>query len=339
MRMVRWPKGLLDMFELTQEFLQRLQTGVIAPVYLFLANADVRFYWAYLAAVPVILLIMKLRGGAAAETVAKVFAKETWLSDSARIDVWLFVLNLLLQFTLLAGMFLNVAAVASATALLLKGAGLPHLLSYFGWGAMAGLTVAAFIAADFGKFIVHYWAHRIPALWEFHKVHHAAEVLNPFTAERFHPVEQIFDSLVIGLLLGVTNGVFIALAGPGLDPFQIAGANVLWVVANIAGGPLRHMPAWFSYGPKVEAWILSPAQHQIHHSEDERHFDKNLGSTLALWDRLFGTLYVTRGVENIRYGLGAESAEFRTVAANYWRPIAAVATLLARRPAANRATA
>lgn len=312
------------MLEQTHEFIQRLQFGIAAPAHQMLASADVRFYWAYLAAAPLILLIMKLRGGAEGATVARVFHKDTWLSDSALVDIWIFVLNSILQVTLLAGLFLNAAIVATATAGLLKSVGLPQLLSPFSLAAMLGLTVTAFVAADFGKFIVHYWAHRIPAFWEFHKVHHAAEVLNPFTAERFHPVEQIFDSLVIGVLIGAANGLFMALAGPNFDSWQIAGANVFWVIANIAGGPLRHMPAWFSYGPKIENWILSPAQHQIHHSEEERHFDKNLGSTLALWDKMFGTLYVTHGVENIRYGIGAESAEFRSVAANYWRPFAAV---------------
>lgn len=326
------------MLDQIHEFLQRVQLGLIAPAHLFLAEADVRFYWAYLAAVPVIFIIMKLRGGAEAQTIAKVFAKETWLSPSARVDMWLFVLNYILQLSLLAGLFLNAAVVANATAGLLKSVGVPQLLLPFSLAAMLGLTVTAFVAADFGKFIVHYWAHRVPALWEFHKVHHSAEVLNPFTAERFHPVEQIFDSLVIGALIGAANGLFMALAGPNFDLWQIAGANVLWVAANLAGGPIRHMPVWFSYGPKVENWILSPAQHQIHHSEDVRHFDKNLGSTLALWDRLFGTLYVTRGVENIRYGIGAESAEFRTVAAAYWRPFAAVAKRF-RRPSEEPAAA
>jgi sterol desaturase/sphingolipid hydroxylase (fatty acid hydroxylase superfamily) len=312
------------MFDQTSDLLQRLQAGLSAPVRLFLVNADVRYFWAYLAAVPLILLIMKARGGPEAATIGRVFHKDTWLADSALVDVWLFVLTSILQFTLLAGLFLNAAMVADLTANLLKSAGAPHLLSEHGLGAMIALTITAFLAADFGKFIAHYWAHRVPALWEFHKVHHAAEVLNPFTAERFHPVELIFDSLVIGVLTGAANGVFIALAGPGLSPVQIAGANILWVIANLAGGPIRHLPAWCSYGPKIEGWILSPAQHQIHHSEEERHFDKNLGATLAIWDRLFGTLYVTHGVENIRYGIGPETAQFRTVAENYWRPLAAL---------------
>ena len=147
------------MLETIHEFLQRVQMALIAPGHLFLAEPDVRFYWAYLAAVPVILLIMKLRGGAEAATISKVFARETWMSPSARVDMWIFVLNYILQLTLLAGLFLNAVVVANATAGLLKSVGLPQLLSPFSLAAMLGLTVTAFVAADFGKFIVHYWAH------------------------------------------------------------------------------------------------------------------------------------------------------------------------------------
>src|ERR1039458_8498353 len=41
--------------------------------------------------------------------------------------------------------------------------------------------------------------HAIPALWEFHKVHHSAEVLTPLTEMRTHPVEIIAFMNIIGL--------------------------------------------------------------------------------------------------------------------------------------------
>ena len=38
--------------------------------------------------------------------------------------------------------------------------------------------------------------------------------------------------------------------------------------------------------------FVSPAHHQVHHSGNPKHFNKNFGSCLALWDWMFGTLYV-----------------------------------------------
>ena len=39
---------------------------------------------------------------------------------------------------------------------------------------------------------------------------------------------------------------------------------------------------------------------------DQVAFDRNFGSALAIWDWVFGTLYVPRGREELRFGLSAE---------------------------------
>ena len=71
---------------------------------------------------------------------------------------------------------------------------------------------------------------------------------------------------------------------------------------------LRHSHIWLSWGDRIEGWLISPAQHQLHHSVEPRHFDRNLGSALAIWDRWFGTLVkassVTRPPD---VGLGNET--------------------------------
>ena len=54
-----------------------------------------------------------------------------------------------------------------------------------------------------------------PALWEFHKVHHSAEVMTTFTEMRQHPVEIIFFMNVIALCTGLTFGLMTYLFGPG----------------------------------------------------------------------------------------------------------------------------
>jgi sterol desaturase/sphingolipid hydroxylase (fatty acid hydroxylase superfamily) len=66
---------------------------------------------------------------------------------------------------------------------------------------------------------------------------------------------------------------------------------------------LQHSHVWLSYGPILEHLLISPAQHQIHHSRLDAHHGRNFGTTLALWDWLFGTLYVIRGREDLSFGL------------------------------------
>ena len=43
--------------------------------------------------------------------------------------------------------------------------------------------------------------------------------------------------------------------------------------------------------------------HQLHHSTDPRHYDKNFGLLFSFWDRLFGTLCVPRPDEDFKFGL------------------------------------
>ena len=46
---------------------------------------------------------------------------------------------------------------------------------------------------DAALWFTHWLFHVVPELWEFHKVHHSAEVMTPITAARMHPVEEIVD--------------------------------------------------------------------------------------------------------------------------------------------------
>jgi sterol desaturase/sphingolipid hydroxylase (fatty acid hydroxylase superfamily) len=155
--------------------------------------------------------------------------------------------------------------------------------------------------------------------------------LNFATAERIHPFEVVLTSLLIGLTFGVVNGLFIGLFGDTLTPITVFGANVFLVVFNIFGGVLRHSPTWISFGPKIERWVISPAMHQIHHSSDPRHYDRNMGGSLSVWDRWFGTIHIPNGREIESFGIGEETKDFRSLGVLYFRPFVKSAELLGAR--------
>ena len=56
--------------------------------------------------------------------------------------------------------------------------------------------------------------HRVPALWEFHKVHHSAEVLTPLTEWRQHPVELMLFPVVIGAATAAVRVPMLHAFGP-----------------------------------------------------------------------------------------------------------------------------
>lgn len=169
---------------------------------------------------------------------------------------------------------------------------------------LVAVTFLIFVMDDFGFYLFHLASHKIPALWAFHKVHHSAEVLTPLATGRIHPVEYavmqpikaVAISLPLAPILYITDGAF--------SPYEIAGLSIAVAVFYTTGQMLHHSHVWISFGPAVERWLISPAQHQIHHSVDPRHWDKNLAGYFAVWDWMFGTLYVTHGRERLTFGLG-----------------------------------
>ena len=69
--------------------------------------------------------------------------------------------------------------------------------------------------------------HRIPALWEFHKVHHSAEVLTPITFYRSHPVDMLVQTVAEALASGIVTSVFLYVFGSIIERFVISPAQHL----------------------------------------------------------------------------------------------------------------
>ncbi|RJG27561.1 sterol desaturase family protein [Massilia cavernae] len=183
------------------------------------------------------------------------------------------------------------------------------------------LTVITFIVIDFATFFSHYLMHRFPVLWYFHEVHHSAEVMTPVTVLRVHPVEKIFNSAVGAFLGGLGAAAYAAIAGHKVDPLTVIGIDIFVFYFRVFGIHLRHSHIWLSYGTFLSHILISPAQHQIHHSVDPRHYDKNFGYVLAIWDLLFRSLYVPRQRESLQFGLaGTDPKDYSSVAALYITP-------------------
>jgi sterol desaturase/sphingolipid hydroxylase (fatty acid hydroxylase superfamily) len=173
------------------------------------------------------------------------------------------------------------------------------------------MTLIAALLTDFAQFISHYFLHRSAFLWNFHKVHHSAEVLTPITLYRAHPVEILFianlTAVSTGLVLGVFN--YFSLVPMGL--VKVLQINFVVFFFNIVGSNLSHSHIWISYPSFLNRILLSPAQHQIHHSRNKIHFDKNLGSIFSFWDILFKSLYIPKTEEKLELGLpNQEHKEF-----------------------------
>jgi sterol desaturase/sphingolipid hydroxylase (fatty acid hydroxylase superfamily) len=156
-------------------------------------------------------------------------------------------------------------------------------------GRDLGGGAVGWVAAIAGWDFIYYWNHRlmheVRALWAIHVVHHSSERYNLSTALR-QPVADVF-------------GVFLpygALARAGVRPRLIAqarGINLLyqyWIHTDT----IRRLGA-------AEEVLNTPSHHRVHHGSNSKYIDRNHGSILIVWDRLFGTF--EREDEPVVYGL------------------------------------
>jgi sterol desaturase/sphingolipid hydroxylase (fatty acid hydroxylase superfamily) len=259
------------------------------------------------------------------------FPRDVYLHRSARVDYAVFLINRIFSPAVLVTRLWSAAAIATAiTEVLIAIFGVHERITPSGlWSAVA-ITVVGALVADFGDFLSHALHHRIPVLWEFHKLHHSAEVLTPITVARVHPMEQVVGALISTALTGAALGVagYFFLEQP--EPILFFGVQAVTFAFMAAGAHLRHSHVWLSWGPVLERIVISPAQHQVHHSVAPEHLDRNYGFIFALWDWMFGSLYVPRTKETLTYGLGIGVREHATVWAAYIDPFKAAARVVGR---------
>lgn len=259
------------------------------------------------------------------------FPKAVWLHRSARTDYLFVLITMPLWYLLASPHLLSSVSVGNGTVSAFtdwigewSANSQPHL------GVGIAYTIALLVAADLSVYVGHRLLHRFPLLWEFHKVHHSAEVLTPITIYRVHPVEHLLMGLSGAIMIGVVTGIFLYLFPHDLTPVTVLGVNAGRFAFYLIGVNLRHSHIWLSFGPKLEHFFLSPAQHQIHHSNHPRHYDRNFGSELAIWDWMFGSLYVTdQRQEVLTFGLGEqENRKLTTPLQLYISPFVSAAKLL-----------
>ena len=151
------------------------------------------------------------------------------------------------------------------------------------------------VVKDILEWCIHNLLHRIPWLWEFHKLHHSIEELDWIGNMRFHWMEiVVYRGLTYFplFLLGVDETV------------------ILWIaVFSTLIGHLNHSNLNLDWG--IFRYVLnSPRLHVWHHDVvQHQKSGQNFGIVFSLWDFLFGTAYLPARGEPARLGF-ERMAEF-----------------------------
>jgi sterol desaturase/sphingolipid hydroxylase (fatty acid hydroxylase superfamily) len=110
-------------------------------------------------------------------------------------------------------------------------------------------------------------------MWAIHVVHHSSERYNLSTALR----QPVADALGTFVPYGV-------LALFGIRPELILQARAI----NLIYQYWIHTDTIRTLGP-FEAVFNTASHHRVHHGTNRQYLDRNHGSILITWDRLFGT--------------------------------------------------
>jgi len=256
--------------------------------------------------VAMVFLFIKRRKKTKLRTVLRVlFAPKIWLSPSVLLDFKYviaasFVFSGIFSYLAFADMEISDLVYVRLGAIF----GTRNQVAYSGPYYIAITTLVLYIAYEFAYWLDHYLSHKIPFLWEFHKVHHSAKVLTPFTNYRVHPVDTLVFLNIVAVILGGANGVIHYAYGQEISLAAAAGINLILLSYMALYGHLQHSELWIPFTGLAGKIFLSPAHHQIHHSTNQRHFDKNFGGALVIFDWLFGTLYMpSKDDERVAFGI------------------------------------
>jgi len=201
----------------------------------------------------------------------------------------------------------GIAALNTAVVRLLfptAAVGIALSAQHSGWGLFNLMTAPTWLAIvlsvvilDLAIYLQHVLVHAVPALWRFHRMHHADLDCDVTTGVRFHPIEIVISMLLKLMVVG-------ALGAPAL-------AVLIFEVLLNASAMFNHgnvrIPA--PVDRVVRLFIVTPDMHRVHHSVAPNETNSNFGFNLSIWDRLFGTYHdqprgghegMTIGIEQFR---------------------------------------
>lgn len=154
-----------------------------------------------------------------------------------------------------------------------------------------------FVVTDFVQWGTHRMLHRIPWLWNFHKVHHSVKEMGFAAHLRYHWMETVIYRTTLYIPLAILGG------------FSVDDVILVHVFA-LTIGHLNHANVNLNYG-MLKYVFNNPAMHIWHHAKELPHDHPtgvNFGISLSLWDYIFRTNYMPKDGRDIVLGFEGDAS-------------------------------
>ena len=216
----------------------------------------------------------------------KIFRKDFWL-DTFYMFFNFFLLNLIILIALsnTAAQFFNdllsIVGISIADFQLFDVDALPKAL---------GLLIF-FLVSDFVQWNTHRLLHRVPFLWNFHKVHHSVKQMGFAAHLRYHWMEPVVYKSILYIPIAIIGG---------FDAQDVAIVHFFALTI----GHLNHANLGWDYGI-LKFLLNNPKMHIWHHAKElpsHVRYGANFGLTLSVWDYLFKTDYIPHNGRDIELG-------------------------------------
>jgi sterol desaturase/sphingolipid hydroxylase (fatty acid hydroxylase superfamily) len=265
------------------------------------------------------------------------FPKHIMLHPSAKNDyMWAIIHKVTYPFVIGPAIFAAVALGHWSMGLAERWFGPPVHGGENWWLSFAFTMVGLVLMHDFWVFSFHRLEHKVWWIWEFHKTHHAAQAMPwGLTTRRNHPVNEFLQTFGITCIPGIVFGFFAFFVNADVDEVMFAGISVFYAIQLLSFYHLKHSHIHLRFGPLMERILVSPAQHQLHHSLREDHYGRNIGTLFAWWDMLYGS-WMRSEPKPVEIGLGDEQPQFTTLWQLYSTPFVNIWRELKRRRALRR---
>ncbi len=137
--------------------------------------------------------------------------------------------------------------------------------------------VWSWILLFFCNEFVYYWFHRLShenrLLWAIHVNHHSSEKMNFSNAARVPFLNIVLHNLF-----------WIPLLFVGFNPVMIFTVETIGFLFSF----VQHTQMIRRF-PVFDLIFNSPSHHRVHHASNPEYLNKNYGSVLIIFDRMFGT--------------------------------------------------
>jgi sterol desaturase/sphingolipid hydroxylase (fatty acid hydroxylase superfamily) len=128
-----------------------------------------------------------------------------------------------------------------------------------------------FLIAELFNWALHWAKHKNAYLWRFHCQHHREDHYTVWLITHTYAPEVLLSGTIIGSVIIVA----------GFDPWVLDLYLLFYSLVNL----YQHSAHPYSLG-WLDSIIINPAYHRHHHGGDQ----VNFGSTLSVWDWVFGTV-------------------------------------------------